>query len=355
MEGDTQTAAEPQGASSGPSAESAPAASTGGPSSWEAAFADDAGASNSGPRAEGAQESPASSPSSAPSNSTDGASNAEAAPASEAQSTEPPKAEEPAKPDGQRDRQPGSRADLGEKLTAAEAENARMREQFETWAKERDERRQADQKRQEDEAAAKAEAEAAVEGILGKPGEMAQLLQKRAAAQRSGNWQDFTQEDEDRLTRLTEGALLYQPLMERARAEARAEIGQSSDRKVAEAEGRAQGLLNAWAAQFDAMESLDLAGFDARHVRQTIDNLPDIVRAAHAAGASSRDGEIADLKGQLTDARGAAFVSQPHMATGGVSGSGRTERGYDPSRSPVSNLEAVFAEEPAAASTNGRR
>lgn len=335
-----------------PTASVPPLSATGGPNSWEAAFAADGGTSNRGTDPTPEPEATAPSAASAPPD-TDGASKPDGASADT--DGDAPTPDDAGKPADRREPQPGSRRSTAAELEAQKAENEQLREQFETWAKERDEQRQQAEAKAKADADAQAEAQAAVEGILGKPGEMAQLLQKRASAQRTGQWGDFTQDDEDRLTRLTEGALLYQPLLERARAEAQATVGQSAEGRVREAEGRAQALLDAWAGQFDAMAALDLPAFDAAKVRATIDNLPGIVTAAHAAGAASRDGEIADLQGQLTDAKTRAFASQPHLATGGVSGNGRTAQGYDPTRSPVSNLEGLFAAEPAAAVPNGRR
>lgn len=358
MEGEPQPSAPAAETASGGTAEptaSAPAPqATGGPLSWEAAFAEDAGASNRGTDRPAAPAVTAPSAASA-SSSEDGASKPDgaSAEASGTPATEPKADAAGEQQPGQREPQPGSRRSTAAELEAQKVENARLREQFETWAKERDEQRAADQQRADREAKAKAEAEAAVEGLIGRPGELAGLLTKLADHRDPNSGVVFTAEDEDRMVELTKGARLYQPLLERARREAQAEIGRDADSRVQQAEAFAQNLVKGWTDQFEALDGLDLAGFDGKAVRATADTLAGIVTAAHKAGFAARDGEVADLKGQLTDARSQAFVSQPPLARGGVSGSGRTEHGYDPTRSPVSNLEDLFAEP--AGSTNGRR
>lgn len=353
MEGDPQPTSAAEAAASGQaeSPASAPASSGGGPNSWEAAFADDAGASNRGHQPDPEPATPAPAAASAPSP-KDGASNAEGAPAEPGEAQPSQDGEPKPGPDGpagQREPQPGSRRSTAEELTV-------LREQVKTVVSELETERASKAEREAAEAKSKAEADAFVERFMGKPGEMTDLLTRRMQADQTNDWSNYTTEDDKRLTELTQGALLYQPLQARARAEARAEVEAEAGSKLSEAQQQIRGMLGAWQSQIEAAAKLDLPGLDpGKFVGPDSVPVPDLIRHAHAAGAASRDGDFAELQGKLLDAQGKAFASQPHLARGGVSGNGRTERGYDPTRSPASNLEDIFRDEPVAASTNGRR
>ena len=311
LEEQTQTNVAPEATSGGTAAapDSAPAPS-GGQASWEAAFStEDAGASNRD------DDRPAERPDEA---AVDDPAPADAAGAQESASA------------GSRDPQPGSR-----RSTAAE--NAELKEQVRAVQAELE----AEKLAAVDRARVASEAESFADQLIGKPGELAGLLAKEA----DQGWLDA--DDHERKLTLIRGARAYQPLLDRARRE----VGQASQQQLAAAHGQAQQLLDVWAQQFEVAATLGLPGLDEQALRSASD-LPAIVKAAHAAGAHSRDDEIADLKGRLEDARGRAFASQPRLAAGGVSGSGRSTHGYDPTISPASNLAAAF-DEPAR--SNGTR
>jgi hypothetical protein len=289
-------------AESAPAPASAPDSPPTGPSSWEAAFAEDDGASNGDSRSKPSADTAAPS---APASDSSDAQEDEAAPAG-AES-------------GERSRQPGSRRGTA-------AENAALQEQVkQAMADLEAERTRAAEAEQ-----AKAAAAADVENLIGKPGELAQILVKEA----NQGWLDA--DEHERKIRLVQGQQLYHPLLERARAQAQAE----AQNDVASHESRFNALTANLSAQLRAAKDLD--GVDATLLEKA--DLPAILTHVHKAGAASRDGEIADLKGQLDDARGRAFTSQPRLATGGVSGTGRGDAGYDPTKTPAANLEAAFAE-----------
>lgn len=239
---------------------------------------------------------------------------------------------EDAKPDaakgGQREPQPGSRRSTADELTAT-------RDQVKSLMAEIAAEREAQQKAEADKAAAEQAVQADVERLIGKPGEMAALLQKRAESMRPGSTVQFSYEDEDRLTELTNGTLLYAPLQARARAEAQ----QERDAAVQAAEGRINAVVETLSAQIRGVA--DLPGIDAAILNDEAD-LGKVLRHAHAAGAASRDAEVADLQARLLEARGRAFASQPPLPAGGVSAGGRHGLSYDPNKSPQSNLEDIF-------------
>ncbi len=319
----TQAAADPAEGGSAASTASAPATATDDGFSIDAAFDAAFGASNSDrpsdptPEGKAESETPAATVEAAASKPGEDAKPADGKPA-------------------QREPQPGSRRSTADELAAT-------REQVKTLMAEIEAERAAQQKADADKADAEAQRAADVERLIGKPGEMAALLQKRAESMRPGSTVHFSYEDEDRLTELTNGTLLYAPLQARARADVQAEL----DAKVAESEGLLQAVVSALSAQIRG--AAGLPGIDPSVLDNEAD-LGKVIRHAHAAGASSRDAEVADLQAQLLEARGRAFASQPPLPNGGVSAGGRPGLSYDPNKSPQSNLEEIFG-----ATANGRR
>jgi hypothetical protein len=298
-------AAAAEGTAEQPTASAPTPDSTGGPLSWEAAFAEDAvGASNRGDRTD-----------------IDVAAAAPPAPAAADEAAAPEGEAAPAGAD--RAPQPGSRRAVAAELTD-------LRTQVQTVMSELE----AERTRAATLESEKTQAATEAEDFLGKPGELAGLLAKEAA----DGW--LENEAHERKLQLIRNSLLYAPLKQRALTEAQTEH-----------EGRFTGLVRALSEQVRSAAALP--GVDAEYLEKTPD-VGAILKHVHAAGAATRDGEIAELKGQLDDARSRAFVSQPPLATGGVSGNGRSGRGYDPQKSPVANLEEAFAEA-APATTNGRR
>lgn len=222
--------------------------------------------------------------------------------------------------------------------------------------------KQAQSDREKADADAEQARDAVKEKFLGKPGELAALLQKLSDHRNPNSDVVFTAADEDRMVELTNGAQLYAPLKAQARAEIMAELGQTTDARVAEARAETASHVKTWMTQLvggkDAngkdvkgVAQLQLDGFDAASAVKTINNLPGLVEAAYRA----RDGEVEDLKAQLAEARGQAFRSQPGLVTANGTSPGSSQGpGLGPNASPSESMAHAF-ETAARGARNGRR
>lgn len=190
----------------------------------------------------------------------------------------------------------------------------------------------------------------AEEELLGKPNELASLLMKEAK-------QGFLDNDEhERKLDLIRGQAVYQTALTRARREVAAERQQL----VAEGDAAVQRLQAVWADQFSQAAALNLPAVDAEALR-TAEDIPTLVKTAHAAGAASRDAEVKKLtdekehlSAQVAEARGMAFRSQPPTEVGsGASPSGRGVPVLTPGASPREEFQHAFST--AASGQNGRR